>query len=250
MTAKNLGKGTMAQKLLLEGKRILLAEDEEFSRKIVTKMLETLGCTAVTVVADGDSAAVALTDAGPFDVAIFDFRMPYRNGLELLKAVRVGLGDVPREQRVMMLTASGDYGLLGAAMALDIDAFVNKPITLQQMAERVRGLFKQWGEYKSASRYELVDTDEVSRRLTAPTPKVSKAEEEAEAARPKRGTLTRLEATRPGSILTEDIAGPQNQLVLASGSRLSERLIQRLIEVKDVTKVTEIWVEPEEDKKQ
>lgn len=241
----------MAQKLLLEGKRVLLAEDEEFSRKIVTKMLETLGCTAVTVVAEGDSAAAALADSGPFDVAILDFRMPYRNGLELLKAIRVGgLGDLPREQRVMMLTASGDYGLLGAAMALDIDAFVNKPITLQQMAERVRGLFKQWGEYKTASRYALVDTDEVSRRLAAPTPKVSKAEEEAEAARTKRGTLTKLEATRPGSILTEDIAGPQNQLVLASGSRLSERLIQRLIEVKDVTKVTEIWVEPEEDKKQ
>jgi len=236
----------MSKKLLLEGKRVLLAEDEDFSRKIVSKMLETLGCTAITLVTDGDSAAAALIEQGPFDITILDFRMPNRNGLELLKAIRVGLGEVPREQRVMMLTASGDYGLLGAAMALDIDAFVNKPITLPQMAERIRGLFKQWGEYKTASRYQLVDTDEVTRRLSAPTAKVSKAEVEAEAARPKRGTLTSLEATRPGSILTEDISGPQNQLVLASGSRLSERLINRLIEVKDVTKVAAIWVEQEE----
>jgi CheY-like chemotaxis protein len=239
----------MAQKLLLEGKRILLAEDEEFSRKIVSKMLETLGCTAITVVAEGDSAAMALTESGPFDVAILDFRMPHRNGLELLKAIRVGMGDLPREQRVMMLTASGDYGLLGAAMALDIDAFVNKPITLQQMAERMRGIFRQWGDYKSASRYALVDTDEVSRRLTSPAPKISKAEVAAEAARAKRGRLTKLEEVPPGSILSEDIAGPQKQLVLAQDTRLSERLIQRLIEVKEVTKVTEIWIEPDEEKK-
>jgi len=234
----------MSQKLLLEGKRVLLAEDEDFSRKIVSQMIEKLGCTELTLVGEGDSAAAALKEAGPFDVAILDFRMPNRNGLELLKDIRVGLGEVPREQRVMMLTASSDYELLGAAMALDVDAFVTKPITLIQMAERIRGIFKQWGEYKTASRYALVDIDEVSRRLTASLPKVPTAA--ADAARPKRGTLTKLEATRPGSILTEDICGPQKQLVLASGARLSDRLLDRLIEVKDVIKVTEIWIEPGE----
>jgi two-component system chemotaxis response regulator CheY len=239
----------MAQKLLLEGKRVLLAEDEDFSRKIVGQMIGKLGCTALTTVGEGDSAAAALREAGPFDMVILDFRMPNRNGLELLKDIRVGLGDVPREQRVMMLTASGDYELLGAAMALDVDAFVTKPISLQQMAERIRGIFKLWGEYKTASRYREIDTDEVTRKLIAPTPKPAKADQEAEAARPKRGTLTKLENVRAGSYLAEDVTGPLQQLVLASGSRLSERLIQRLVEVKGVTKVTEIWVEPEEEKK-
>jgi two-component system chemotaxis response regulator CheY len=234
----------MSKKLLLEGKRVLLAEDEDFSRKIVSQMIEKLGCTALTIVGEGDSAAIALQEAGPFDVAILDFRMPNRNGLELLKDIRTGLGDVPREQRVMMLTASSDYELLGAAMALDVDAFVTKPITLVQMAERIRGIFKQWGEYKTAARYALVDIDEVCRRLAGGLPKLAPAAAAAEATRPKRGTLTKLEATRPGSILTEDITGPQKQLVLASGVRLSERLIDRLIEVKNVTKITEIWIEP------
>lgn len=236
----------MSKKLLLEGKRVLLAEDEDFSRKIVSQMIEKLGCTEFTLVSEGDSAAAALREAGPYDVAILDFRMPNRNGLELLKDIRVGLGGVPREQRVMMLTASGDYELLGAAMALDVDAFVTKPITLMQMAERIRGIFKLWGEHKTASRYREVDTDEVSRRLIAPAPKPAKAELEAEAARPKRGTLTKLENVRAGVYLAEDVTGPQKQLVLASGSRLSERLIARLVEVKDVTKVTEIWIEPDE----
>src|SRR5579859_2015668 len=235
----------MSKKLLLEGKCVLLAEDEDFSRKVVSQMIEKLGCTELTLVGEGDSAAAALKEAGPFDVAILDFRMPNRNGLELLKDVRVGLGQVPREQRVMMLTASSDYELLGAAMALDVDAFVTKPITLVQMAERIRGIFKQWGEYKTASRYALVDIEDVSRRLTASLPKVPSAAAEAEAA-PRRGTLTKLENVRAGFFLSEDITGPQKQLVLASGSRLSERLIARLIEVKDVTKIKEIWVEPGE----
>ena len=239
----------MAQKLLLEGKRVLLAEDEEFSRKIVTKMLQTLGCAEPLVVGDGDSAELALRESGPFDVVILDFSMPHRNGLELLKSIRVGLDPVPREQRVMMLTASGDYELLGAAMALDVDAFVTKPISLPQMAERIRGIFKLWGEYKSATRYREIDTDEVTRKLIAPAPRPAKAELEAEAARPKRGTLTKLENVQAGSYLSEDVTGPLKQLVLASGSRLSERLIARLVEVKDVTKVTEIWVEPDEEKK-
>jgi len=239
----------MSQKLLLEGKRVLLAEDEDFSRKIVSQMIEKLGCTELTVVGEGDSAAVALQEAGPFDVAILDFRMPHRNGLELLKDVRVGLGEVSREQRVMMLTASNDYELLGAAMALDVDAFVTKPITLVQMAERMRSIFKQWGEYKTAARYALVDIESVSRRLTAGLPKGPKAASDAEARSPNRGTLTKLENVRAGCFLAEDVTGPQKQLVLASGVRLSNRLIARLVEVKDVITVTEIWVEPDEEKK-
>lgn len=231
----------MTEKLLLTGKRVLIADDDAFSLKIVTQMIEKLGCPLPEVVGDGDMAELAFKERGPFDVAILDFRMPGRNGLEILRAVRMGDSAAPREQRLMMLTGSGDYGLLGAAMALDVDAFVVKPITFQQMAERLRGIFKQWGELKTPHKYSEVDVDEVTRRLNATLPSGPKVP--APPKQEPRGVQTKLENTRPGMVLAEDICGPQNQLVLATGVRLSQRLINRLVEVKKVLDVTEIWVE-------
>jgi len=231
----------MAEKLILDGKRVLIADDDAFSNKIVTQMMEKLGCSLPTSVGDGEMAELAFKERGPFDVAILDFRMPGRNGLEILKSIRMGVGTAPREQRLMMLTGSGDYGLLGAAMALDVDAFVVKPITFQQMAERLAGIFKQWGDLKTPHKYQQVDVEEITRRLNATLPSVPKV-----AIPPRlqsRGVRTKLENTRPGMVLAEDICGPENQLVLATGVRLSQRLINRLVEVKKVLQVGEIWVE-------
>lgn len=230
----------MAEQHFLAGKRILVADDEPFSRRIITSMIERLGCTAITAVGDGAAAMAALQGPKPYHLAILDFRMPNRNGLEILKEIRLGASRVPRDQRVMMLTASGDYGLLGAAMALDADAFVVKPITQQQMAERLLGLFNQWGEFKASVRYEQVDIEEVSRRLNGTLPGAPQAPAPG---RPMRGTCTRIEDARPGMVLSEDVCGPQNQVILASGIKLSERLINRLVEVREVLAVTAIWIE-------
>lgn len=233
----------MAEQLFLASKRVLIADDEPFSRRVITSMVERLGCTAITAVGEGDSALAALQGPKPYHLAILDFRMPNRNGLEILKGIRVGDSRVPRDQRVMMLTASGDYGLLGAAMALDADAFVVKPITQQQMAERLLGVFNQWGgEFKAPIKYEQVDIEGVSRRLNGTLPPAPQAPEPG---RPMRGTCTRLENARPGMVLSEDVCGPQNKVVLAGGVRLSQRLISRLVEVKEVIAISEIWVEDE-----
>lgn len=228
---------------MLDKKRVLIADDDDFSRKIVSGMIQKLGCADPVLVGDGEMAELAFRERGPFDVAILDFRMPGRNGLEILKATRTGCGPAPREQRLMMLTGSGDYGLLGAAMALDVDAFVVKPITFQQMGERLSGIFKQWGELKTPHKYGEVDVDAVTRRLNATLPSATK-QSPAEKREP-RGVQTKLENTRPGMVLSEDICGPQNQLVLATGVKLSQRLINRLVEVKKVLDVSEIWVETE-----
>ncbi|HMA52238.1 MAG TPA: response regulator [Magnetospirillaceae bacterium] len=227
--------------MILDKKRVLIADDDDFSRKIVSGMIEKLGCADPVLVGDGEMAELAFRERGPFDVAILDFRMPGRNGLEILKSIRVGGGAAPREQRLMMLTGSGDYGLLGVAMALDVDAFVVKPITFQQMAERLGGIFKQWGDLKTSSKYEEVDIDSVIKRLSATLPSAPKAPPSPKQA--PRGVQTKLENTRPGMVLSEDICGPQNQLVLATGVKLSQRMINRLVEVKKILDVSEIWVE-------
>lgn len=231
----------MSDQLILKGKRVLIADDDAFSRKVVTGMIEKLGCPLPEVVGDGEMAEEAFKERGPFDVAILDFRMPGSNGLEILKDIRIGESAAPREQRLMMLTGSGDYGLLGAAMALDVDAFVVKPITFQQMAERMSGIFKQWGELKTPHKYGEVDVEAITLRLNATLPSATR--QNPTERRDPRGVQTKLENTRPGMVLSEDICGPENQLVLASGARLSQRLISRLVEVKKIIKVDEIWVE-------
>jgi len=109
------------------------------------------------------------------------------------------------------------------------------------MAERLVGIFKQWGELKSAHKYEEVDVEAVTKRLNATLPSVPKAPPPPKAE--PRGVQTKLENTRPGMVLSEDICGPQNQLVLATGVKLSQRMINRLVEVKKILDVSDIWVE-------
>ncbi|MEM6430291.1 MAG: response regulator, partial [Deinococcota bacterium] len=70
--------------------RILLAEDDLMSRKLITKVLERLGYT-VTAVDNGQDALVAVEGAvsnTAFDVVMMDVNMPQMDGLTATKHIR------------------------------------------------------------------------------------------------------------------------------------------------------------------
>lgn len=70
------------------GTRVLLAEDEPIVRRLITRSLERAGLH-VTVVNDGDSAIAEFEKRpGDFDLVLFDYSMPGRNGLEAVQEVR------------------------------------------------------------------------------------------------------------------------------------------------------------------
>jgi CheY-like chemotaxis protein len=68
------------------GLRVLFAEDDPVSQRLVSRLLEKTGIE-LTVVSDGEAAWEALQE-GTFDLALLDIQMPKCSGLDLVERIR------------------------------------------------------------------------------------------------------------------------------------------------------------------
>jgi len=117
------------------GARILLVDDEESVRIVVTQLLERAGMQ-VRAVEDGPQALRAMYEFRP-DLMVLDVNMPGMSGWELLGQVRV-MSDLP----VIMLTAKSRE--MEKVRGLDEGAsdYVTKPFGSQELLARVRAALR------------------------------------------------------------------------------------------------------------
>ena len=113
--------------------RILVAEDEETVRELVTRALTQDG-HEVEAVAEGAAALEKLAASEPFELLLSDIRMPVMDGIALaLSAAR----DFPRVTIVLMTGYAGERD-----RALGIDELVHdivlKPFSLSDLKQRLR----------------------------------------------------------------------------------------------------------------
>ncbi len=107
--------------------RILVADDEESMRWVLSKALRKKGFT-VDLARDGDEA-LRLIRSESYDLAILDIKMPGINGLDLLDKVREFKSDL----LVVIMTA--DAGMKNAVEAMKRGAYdyLTKPFDLDVM---------------------------------------------------------------------------------------------------------------------
>jgi len=113
--------------------RILIAEDEESIRFVLTRALESRG-HRVRAFAEGLPALAALRSGG-FDLAIVDIRLPDVSGLDLLSRARDESLDVP----FLVMTAESTMQNAIEAMKRGAFDYVTKPFDLEEvqlLAER------------------------------------------------------------------------------------------------------------------
>jgi two-component system, cell cycle response regulator CpdR len=114
--------------------RILLADDEEASRVLVCRALESDG-HAVQVAESGTEADdVLAANAQKFDLLITDINMPGMTGLVLAKTIRA------RQLQLPIILMSG---LVEQLESVDVQKLapvftIPKPFTLEQMRQIVR----------------------------------------------------------------------------------------------------------------
>lgn len=135
---------------------VFVVDDESFSRSIVTRMLRKVGVTRMRHAADGRDALDTLRCLRRFDCVVLDFHMPGINGLELLKMLRDGSAGVDRHLPVVMLTGHGDLSLVRTAMALDVNAFLTKPTSIDVVADRLLRIRTQDVELKEPREYAAI----------------------------------------------------------------------------------------------
>ena len=124
---------------------VLLADDDQDMRELVTTLLERAG-HRVTAVEDGAAALRRLYKEQP-DLVILDVAMPEKDGWETLSAIRQ-LCDVP----VMMLTASATELEKVRGLKQGADDYVTKPFGRQELVARVEALLRRTGARPEAPR--------------------------------------------------------------------------------------------------
>jgi len=125
---------------------ILLVDDVAFARQTVSRVLTAMGRPVVIEAENGGTALEILRSKRTIDFVISDFNMPYLNGLQLLKAVRTGESSAHRSLPFAMLTGFSDKHLVDSALALDVNAFLVKPVSRKTLSERLSKMLNRGDE--------------------------------------------------------------------------------------------------------
>ncbi|MBR3690724.1 MAG: response regulator [Eggerthellaceae bacterium] len=119
-----------------EGKRFLLAEDNEINAMVFTELLGMRGAS-VDWAEDGKQAVEAFDSkpAGYYDVVFMDVQMPVMGGYEATAAIRA----LPREDAasatIIALTANAFAEDVQAALEAGMNAHVSKPIIMDDLEQ-------------------------------------------------------------------------------------------------------------------
>jgi len=114
--------------------KILVAEDDPISRKILQKILTKDG-NEVTVAEDGLKALEALQKESP-DMLVTDWMMPDFDGLQLSRQVRAM--DLPSYVYIILLTALTEKERIIEGLDAGADDYVTKPYDKTELLARVR----------------------------------------------------------------------------------------------------------------
>lgn len=214
----------------VSNRTILVVDDVRFTRLTLVRMLQQLGEGAVHEAEDGAVALRFLESAQPaVDCVISDIEMPTMNGLELLKAIRVGTGAVPRDLRVILLTGQSEWPHFVPALALDVDAFLTKPTSQHKLQECIERVFAPSDGLETGHRladpetYRAVDLVAIASGSDMRPPSARSA-----GGRERSVAVADLPA---GSVLSRDLLFENGRLLLSAGTQLSAYTLERLREL-------------------
>lgn len=241
-------------------RKFLIIDDEPFMLSVLERMLRPFKAAAVYKASGGAEALRSIKDdLSQVDCIISDFNMKPVNGLQLLHAVRTGMNPkVPRDQPFVMLTGHGETEVVKAAIMLDVNGYLVKPIAPEKLAQTLERVLKRGIDLKDVDYYKAIDVVPAPVQMEAvkaPSAWVMLSKQHAGGARDAlREKLERFRvenATRDGleevkiksrrqcdlaemqdgMILAEDIHAEEGAILLRKGTQLTARMIERLREL-------------------
>jgi CheY-like chemotaxis protein len=126
-----------------ERPRVLVADDDALTLRMVSAIVELEGYEAVSV-SDGRQALKCLQQDPTYSAAIFDMMMPHLQGLDLILFMKAD----ERLQRIPvgMITAERDPKVWDDSVAAGASVFLPKPFTPPQVQMMLRMLASKAGE--------------------------------------------------------------------------------------------------------
>ena len=116
--------------------RILLVEDNEMNRDMLSRRLERRGYEVIVAVEGEEGVARAKVDAP--DVVVMDMSLPGIDGWEATRQIKAA--DETSKVPVLALTAHAMAGDREKALAVGCDDFDTKPVDLPRLLEKIEAL--------------------------------------------------------------------------------------------------------------
>ncbi|HZR07066.1 MAG TPA: sigma-54 dependent transcriptional regulator [Myxococcales bacterium] len=186
-------------------RRVLIADDEESIRHVLSELLHERGYE-VRAVSDGEEAVRELS-LRDYDALVTDVRMPKMNGLDLVRAAQT----VSPETTVIVMSAYGSHELAIEAMKAGAYDYLGKPFR----PDEVLLVLRKAEERERLRRENLRLREEVSRRapqLVADGPAMKEVMR-----------VVQKVAPTPTTVLIEGESGTGKELVARALHDLSPR---------------------------
>ncbi len=121
----------------MERERILVVDDEEAVREMVSKIVNHVGHDAVTC-GSGKDALQRLKDE-KFTILITDIKMPEMDGFELMKAVSADFPDI----YIICMTAHGGAYSYTDVVACGARDYLTKPFTIDEIRAKLNRVIRE-----------------------------------------------------------------------------------------------------------
>ena len=121
------------------GKKVLIIDDSNTMRKIISRSLRQAGLEFETILEAGDGQiALDMLNQEKPDIILSDINMPNMNGIEFLKqkAANDAIKDIP----VVMITTESGNDIISEAVSLGAKGSIKKPFTPDQVQSILGGL--------------------------------------------------------------------------------------------------------------
>jgi two-component system response regulator YesN len=120
--------------------RVLIADDESIIREGILSSLnwQQLGLEVVAEAEDGEEA-LELARKHNVHILLVDLNMPIMNGMSLIKHIREELPDC----KIIIITGHDEFTYAQAAIRLNVDDYILKPVNPAQLAEVLTKITKQ-----------------------------------------------------------------------------------------------------------
>ena len=118
--------------------RVLVIDDETFTRQILERTLNELEIGNVTLAIDGlDGLTIFSNARNNFDLVICDLKMPMMDGFEFVRRLRekkyLPNANVP----ILIVTGHSDEDSIQSAVKAGIHGYLVKPVSKKQLEKRI-----------------------------------------------------------------------------------------------------------------
>jgi signal transduction histidine kinase len=121
----------------VEKERILVVDDEETIREMVSKIINLIGHEVVTT--GNGREALEILRSQPFSIMITDVKMPEMDGFELTKVVRDQFPGTP----IICMTAHGTSYNYTDVVGVGATDYISKPFTIDEMKAKLNRVIRE-----------------------------------------------------------------------------------------------------------